>query len=136
VGDIHFPNLDFEYSQINFGCILNDTTKTMLVRVTNPSTVESAFSWTFLEDEDPMRTSNAGRKPHIPVNQVPYHHRHRRRRHHHHHHPHLHLHHHHHHHHHPLPPPFPGVRHPPDPLAPAARGERGRGVRVLRPRQP
>jgi hypothetical protein len=30
VGDIHFPNLDFEYSQINFGCILNDTTKTMM----------------------------------------------------------------------------------------------------------
>jgi hypothetical protein len=69
-GDINFPNLDFEYTVINFGCVLNDTTKTMLVKVTNSSTVDTAFSWSFVEDEEQARASATSKKPYVPVNQV------------------------------------------------------------------
>ena len=69
-GEINFPNLDFEYTVINFGCVLNDTTKTMLVKVTNVSKVDTAFSWSFVEDEDAARSSATVKKPYIPVNQV------------------------------------------------------------------
>ena len=69
-GDISFPNLDFEYTVINFGCVLNDTTKTMLVKVTNVSKVDTAFSWSFVEDEDAARGTATTKKPYIPVNQV------------------------------------------------------------------
>jgi hypothetical protein len=70
LGDINFPNLDFEYTVINFGCVLNDTTKTMLVKVTNSSTVDTAFSWSFVEDEEQAKSSATLKKPYIPVNQV------------------------------------------------------------------
>ena len=70
LGDINFPNLDFEYTVINFGCVLNDTTKTMLVKVTNSSTVDTAFSWSFVEDEDQAKNTATTKKPYIPVNQV------------------------------------------------------------------
>uniref|UniRef100_A0A7S2QVW6 MSP domain-containing protein n=2 Tax=Triparma pacifica TaxID=91992 RepID=A0A7S2QVW6_9STRA len=69
-GEINFPNLDFEYTVINFGCVLNDTTKTMLVKVTNVSKVDTAFSWSFVEDEDAARSTATTKKPYIPVNQV------------------------------------------------------------------
>jgi hypothetical protein len=67
--EINYPNLDFEFTQVNFGCVLNDTTKTMLVRVTNPSTVDAAFQWYFVEDEGAQTTTTA-KKPYIPINQV------------------------------------------------------------------
>ncbi|GMH58813.1 hypothetical protein TrST_g5240 [Triparma strigata] len=70
IGDINFPNLDFEYTVINFGCVLNDTTKTMLVKVTNVSKVDTAFSWSFVEDEETAKSAATARKPYIPVNQV------------------------------------------------------------------
>ena len=69
-GEINFPNLDFEYTVINFGCVLNDTTKTMLVKVTNVSKVDTAFCWSFVEDEDAAKSSATTKKPYIPVNQV------------------------------------------------------------------
>ena len=70
LGEINFPNLDFEYNVVNFGCVLNDTTKTLLVRVTNCSKVATDFQWAFLEDEDAARAASTSRKPYIPVNQV------------------------------------------------------------------
>ncbi|EGB10058.1 hypothetical protein AURANDRAFT_62593 [Aureococcus anophagefferens] len=70
VGEINFPNLHFEYSVVNFGCILNDTTMTMRVRVTNCSKVETAFSWAFLEDEEASKATSTTKKPYIPINQV------------------------------------------------------------------
>jgi len=70
LGEINFPNLDFEYTVINFGCVLNDTTKTMLVKVTNVSKVDTAFQWSFVEDETAAKASATTRKPYIPVNQV------------------------------------------------------------------
>jgi len=75
-GEVNFPNLEFEYSTVNFGCVLNDTSKTMLVRVTNNGKVDTAFHWTFLEDDETLAnkaTRTAGgdsRKAAIPINQV------------------------------------------------------------------
>lgn len=70
LAEVNFPNLNFEYTALDFGCVLNDTTKTMLVRVTNTSTVDTSFSWVFLEDEDAMKATSNSRRPYIPVNQV------------------------------------------------------------------
>lgn len=53
-----------------FGCVLNDTTMTKAVRVTNNSVVDCAFSWSFLEDVDEGRSSATARRPYIPVNQI------------------------------------------------------------------
>ena len=66
---ISFPNLDFALSTVDFGCVLNDTTKTMVVRVTNTSAVEVRFAWSFLEDGEPG-TRGGARRPQIPVNEV------------------------------------------------------------------
>ncbi|CAM9222413.1 unnamed protein product, partial [Heterosigma akashiwo] len=90
--EVAFPNLEFETRSVAFGCVLNDTTKTVLVRVTNCSRVDTLFSWSFLEGEGgggggddersqktgPSRgasraaashTGGGGRAP-IPINQV------------------------------------------------------------------
>lgn len=58
------------YIQVSFGCVLNDTTMTKAVRVTNNSVVDCAFSWSFLEDVDEGRLSATARRPYIPVNQI------------------------------------------------------------------
>ena len=70
IGDINFPNLEFEYTRVDFGCILNDTTKSMTVKVTNTSRIDCAFQWSFVEDEDAERAAATARRPYIPVNQV------------------------------------------------------------------
>ena len=49
-GDIIFPNLDFDSKTVNFGCILNDSKKTIKVKLTNPSKVVVTYDWTFLEE--------------------------------------------------------------------------------------
>lgn len=36
-GEVYFPNLDFEKSVIDFGCILNDTEVTRYVNISNNS---------------------------------------------------------------------------------------------------
>eukprot|EP00935_MAST-01C_sp_MAST-1C-sp1_P000586 g586.t1 len=70
VGEINFPNLDFEFTVVNFGCILNDTTKSVVVKVRNCSKVNTAFQWAFCEDEEQMRKVSTHKRPYIPVNQV------------------------------------------------------------------
>ena len=52
VGDINYPNLRLEYSQVDFGCILNDTTKSMVVKVENVSKIPCVLAWSFLADDD------------------------------------------------------------------------------------
>lgn len=56
--------------KVSFGCVLNDTTMTKSVRVTNNSVVNCAFTWSFLEDVDEGRQGATARRPYIPVNQV------------------------------------------------------------------
>jgi len=49
-GDIIFPNLEFETKSVNFGCILNDSRKTIRFKVTNTSKVVATYEWCFLEE--------------------------------------------------------------------------------------
>lgn len=65
------PTPDFlAGEQVNFGCVLNDTTMTKAVRITNNSVVNCAFSWSFLEDAEEGRQVATSRRPYIPVNQA------------------------------------------------------------------
>ncbi len=51
-GEVYFPNLEFEKSVVNFGCILNDTEVTRYVNITNNSPMEVKYKWSFLIEED------------------------------------------------------------------------------------
>lgn len=39
-GEVYFPNLEFEKTTLNFGCILNDTEVTRYVNITNNSPMQ------------------------------------------------------------------------------------------------
>ena len=53
-GEVYFPNLDFEKTIIDFGCILNDTEVTRYINVTNNSPMEVNYKWSFLIDGEPI----------------------------------------------------------------------------------
>ena len=55
IGEINFPNLQFDYTTIDFGTVLNDTTQTVSVKVTNISKIDTDLSWTFEADEESAR---------------------------------------------------------------------------------
>eukprot|EP01042_Synura_sphagnicola_P028807 gene28807-37157_t len=61
VGEVIYPNLEFEKTTVDFGCVLNETSKTIRVKATNWSKVDAAYEWSFLEDEV-SRTSRVKRK--------------------------------------------------------------------------
>eukprot|EP00605_Chrysophyceae_sp_TOSAG23-4_P000636 GSChrysophyteH1.ASY1.ANO1.717.1 assembled CDS len=67
-GDIIFPNLEFETKNINFGCILNDTRKTIRFKVTNTSKVITRYDWCFLEEDD--KHSPSSLVDILPINSV------------------------------------------------------------------
>lgn len=67
-GDINFPNLSFETTTIKFGCILNDTSKTIRVKATNWSKVAAKYEWVFMENDPPKM--NKGQKSKHPA-QIP-----------------------------------------------------------------
>lgn len=70
IGDINYPNIDLEYSKIDFGCILNNTTKSMTVKISNTSKIDCALSWAFVQDEESEKAAASSKRPQIPVNQV------------------------------------------------------------------
>ena len=43
-GEVYFPNLEFEKSVVDFGCILNDTEVTRYINITNNSPMEVILS--------------------------------------------------------------------------------------------
>ena len=49
-GEIIFPNLLFETNIVNFGSILNDTTKRYKIKVTNCSKVVTTYEWSFSDE--------------------------------------------------------------------------------------
>lgn len=53
--ELSFPNLAFDTTKIDFGCIPNETELVKRFKITNTSKLPVNFSWTFLEDE--MATS-------------------------------------------------------------------------------
>jgi len=55
---VYFPNLDFDTDAVNFGCLLNDTTKTKKLVITNNSVIEARFNWAFLERSSSSKNVN------------------------------------------------------------------------------
>lgn len=50
-GEVYFPNLAFEKTTIDFGCILNDSEVTRYINITNNSPMDVKYKWSFLVDE-------------------------------------------------------------------------------------
>lgn len=46
-----FPNIRLEKTEIDFGTVLNDTTKKQTLRIFNESEINVNYEWYFLEDE-------------------------------------------------------------------------------------
>lgn len=57
-GEVYFPNLQFEKTEVNFGCILNDTEVTRYVSVLNNSPMDVKYHWSFLIDGQPVASFN------------------------------------------------------------------------------
>ncbi|KAL3860158.1 hypothetical protein ACJMK2_010318 [Sinanodonta woodiana] len=66
-GEVYFPNLDFEKSVVDFGCILNDTEVTRYVNITNNSPMEVKYKWSFLIGDQPCTVINHPPKPPSPL---------------------------------------------------------------------
>jgi hypothetical protein len=49
LADLVFPNLSFDASSIGFGCVLNDTSKTIRLQLTNTSKINVKYDWIFME---------------------------------------------------------------------------------------
>lgn len=78
-GEVCFPNLQIVPPQIDFGCILNDTSKRKYLVLTNISEMPVSYEWSFLEEEQPLlnavqeedETRKRKRKPKaLPINEV------------------------------------------------------------------
>ena len=68
-GEVYFPNVEFEKSTIDFGCILNDTEVTRYVNMTNNSPMDVRYKWSFLLDDEPVVKFN--RPPPSPIEEEP-----------------------------------------------------------------
>ena len=70
-GEVYFPNLDFEKTVADFGCILNDTEVTRYVNITNNSPMEVKYKWSFLIGDEPCTKINRPPKPAVTLEEVP-----------------------------------------------------------------
>ncbi len=52
VGELNFPNIEFNLSDINFGAIRNDTEKAAVVTMSNHSPMMTEYRWWFEIDDD------------------------------------------------------------------------------------
>ena len=48
IGSVNFPNILLDTNVVNFGSILNDTTKKMVLSMKNTSEMKLDYDWTFL----------------------------------------------------------------------------------------
>uniref|UniRef100_A0A2K6GI20 HYDIN axonemal central pair apparatus protein n=1 Tax=Propithecus coquereli TaxID=379532 RepID=A0A2K6GI20_PROCO len=64
-GEVHYPNLSFETTELDFGCILNDTEVIRYVTITNCSPLVVKFRWFFLvnDEENRIRFVTLPKKP-------------------------------------------------------------------------
>jgi hypothetical protein len=72
-GTLVFPNLDISSATVDFGCILNDTSKTMTLNLHNPTPIPVTYGWTFVEEEESVTAGKTGlssRRAVVPVNQA------------------------------------------------------------------
>ncbi|XP_059848459.1 hydrocephalus-inducing protein homolog isoform X2 [Hypanus sabinus] len=57
-GEVNFPNLHFETTTVDFGCILNDTEMVQHVTMTNCSSLLVRYRWSFLSDDSVYQHSS------------------------------------------------------------------------------
>jgi hydrocephalus-inducing protein len=79
-GEVCFPNLQIIPPNIDFGCILNDTSKRKYLVLTNISEMPVSYEWSFLEEDttslnavqEEDETKKKGRKKakQLPINEV------------------------------------------------------------------
>ena len=79
-GEVCFPNLQILPPKIDFGCILNDTSKKKYLMLTNISEMDVAYEWSFLEDapildeadefDEPGAKKKKKKRKHLPINEV------------------------------------------------------------------
>jgi len=55
--ELIFPNLVFDQSAIQFGCVLYDTVKTMKLKATNSCKIPLNYEWEFIETSGPKHKS-------------------------------------------------------------------------------
>jgi hydrocephalus-inducing protein len=67
--EVIFPNLVFDHSVINFGCVLNDTSKTLKVKATNSCKIDVNYEWIFVESSAPKHKAR-GSVLSMPPSQV------------------------------------------------------------------
>ncbi|KAM9351917.1 LOW QUALITY PROTEIN: hydrocephalus-inducing protein homolog [Symphorus nematophorus] len=49
--EVHFPNLHFSSTTVDFGCVLNYTETHRQIQITNCSPLPVSYHWTFLDDQ-------------------------------------------------------------------------------------
>lgn len=49
--EVHFPNLHFSSTEVDFDCVLNCTETRRVITITNCSPLPVSYHWTFLEDQ-------------------------------------------------------------------------------------
>ncbi|MEQ2248753.1 hypothetical protein ILYODFUR_022220, partial [Ilyodon furcidens] len=49
---VHFPNLHFSSTTVDFGCVQNCTETKKTVTITNCSPLPLSYRWAFLEDQN------------------------------------------------------------------------------------
>lgn len=52
VGEVIFPNLTLGSNKLDFGSVLNETTKQMTITMGNPNPLPVNYQWSFVEDAD------------------------------------------------------------------------------------
>jgi hydrocephalus-inducing protein len=75
-GEVCYPNLNITPPTINFGTILNDTSKKRYITMTNISEMVCTYDWSFLEEETTSLNKNEddspkkNKKKQTPINEV------------------------------------------------------------------
>lgn len=52
IGEVIFPNLTLGANKLDFGSVLNETTKQMTITMGNPNALPVNYQWSFVEDAD------------------------------------------------------------------------------------
>lgn len=72
-GEVCFPNIKLDTNMINFGAILNDTTKKVTILMRNVSEMPLDYEWTFVDEDimpedEKMNSSNSFNNQSVPIN--------------------------------------------------------------------
>uniref|UniRef100_A0A665UQV0 Hydin adenylate kinase-like domain-containing protein n=1 Tax=Echeneis naucrates TaxID=173247 RepID=A0A665UQV0_ECHNA len=59
--EVHFPNLQFSSTTVDFGCVLNCTETHRVITITNCSPLPVFYRWAFLEDQKCTHCSLSGK---------------------------------------------------------------------------